>query len=110
MCIRDSLDSEEEGYLWVSCAGGQTGISEIPVSYQDVEGEVLEVVIDGLVGGHSGAEIDKNRANANKLMGRFLYELGQKVTFALVDLEGGTKDNAITRKSRAVLVLSLIHI
>ena len=99
-----NLDSEEEGYLWISCAGGQTGISEIPVSYQDVEGEVLEVVIDGLVGGHSGAEIDKNRANANKLMGRFLYELGQKVTFALVDLEGGTKDNAITRKSRAVLV------
>lgn len=99
-----NLDSEEEGYLWISCAGGQTGISEIPVSYQDVEGEVLEVVIDGLVGGHSGAEIDKNRASANKLMGRFLYELGQKVTFALVDLEGGTKDNAITRKSRAVLV------
>lgn len=100
-----NLDSEEEGYLWISCAGGQTGISEIPLSFREVEGEVLEVVIDGLVGGHSGAEIDKNRANANKLMGRFLYELGQKTMFTLVELEGGTKDNAITRKCKAVLVL-----
>lgn len=100
-----NLDSEEEGYLWISCAGGQTGISEIPLSFQEVEGEVLEVVIDGLVGGHSGAEIDKNRANANKLMGRFLYELGQKTMFTLAELEGGTKDNAITRKCKAVLVL-----
>lgn len=100
-----NLDSEEEGYLWISCAGGQTGISEIPLSFREVEGEVLEVVIDGLVGGHSGAEIDKNRANANKLMGRFLYELGQKIMFTLAELEGGTKDNAITRKCKAVLVL-----
>lgn len=100
-----NLDSEEEGYLWISCAGGQTGISEIPLSFREVEGEVLEVVIDGLVGGHSGAEIDKNRANANKLMGRFLYELGQKTMFTLAELEGGTKDNAITRKCKAVLVL-----
>lgn len=100
-----NLDSEEEGYLWISCAGGQTGISEIPLSFREVEGEVLEVVIDGLVGGHSGAEIDKNRANANKLMGRFLYELRQKTMFTLAELEGGTKDNAITRKCKAVLVL-----
>lgn len=100
-----NLDSEEEGYLWISCAGGQTGISEIPLSFREVEGEVLEVVIDGLVGGHSGAEIDKKRANANKLMGRFLYELGQKTMFTLAELEGGTKDNAITRKCKAVLVL-----
>lgn len=100
-----NLDSEEEGYLWISCAGGQTGISEIPLSFREVEGEVLEVVIDGLVGGHSGAEIDKNRANANKLMGRFLYELGQKTMFTLAELEGGTKDNAITRKCKVVLVL-----
>lgn len=100
-----NLDSEEEGYLWISCAGGQTGISEIPLSFREVEGEVLEVVIDGLVGGHSGAEIDKNRANANKLMGRFLYELGQKTMFTLAELEGGTKDNAIARKCKAVLVL-----
>ena len=76
------------------------------MEYQDIDGEVVEVVIDGLTGGHSGAEIDKNRANANKLMGRFLYELGQKADFSIAELEGGTKDNAITRNSRALLVLN----
>ena len=101
-----NMDSEEEGYLWISCAGGLSGISRIPVEYQDIDGEVVEVVIDGLTGGHSGAEIDKNRANANKLMGRFLYELGQKADFSIAELEGGTKDNAITRNSRALLVLN----
>lgn len=100
-----NLDSEEEGYLWISCAGGLSGISNIPVERQDLEGQQVEVVIDGLLGGHSGAEIDKNRANANKLMGRFLYELGQKTTFSLTELNGGTKDNAITRSCRAVLVI-----
>ncbi len=77
-----NMDSEEEGYLWISCAGGLSGTSRIPVEYQEMEGVVTEVLIDGLNGGHSGAEIDKNRANANKLMGLFLYELGQKLHIA----------------------------
>lgn len=101
-----NMDSEEEGYLWISCAGGLTGISRIPVEYQETEGEVAELVIDGLTGGHSGAEIDKIRANANKLMGRFLYGLGQKAGYTIAELEGGTKDNAITRKGRALLVVN----
>lgn len=100
-----NMDSEEEGYLWISCAGGLSGVSRIPVEYREIEGEVAEVVIDGLTGGHSGAEIDKIRANANKLMGRFLYELGQKTGYTVAELEGGTKDNAITRKGRALLVV-----
>lgn len=100
-----NMDSEEEGYLWISCAGGQTGISRIPVDYLEIEGTAVDVVIDGLTGGHSGAEIDKIRANSNKLMGRFLYELGQKVDYSIAELEGGTKDNAITRKSSALLVI-----
>ncbi|MBS6195350.1 MAG: aminoacyl-histidine dipeptidase [Clostridiales bacterium] len=101
-----NMDSEEEGYLWISCAGGLSGISRIPVQYQDMEGEVAEVVIDGLTGGHSGAEIDKIRANANKLMGRFLHELGQKAGFTIAGIEGGTKDNAITRECKALLVIN----
>lgn len=100
-----NLDSDEEGYLWISCAGGVGGISTIPMEYQMTEGVVTEVLIDGLTGGHSGAEIDKNRANANKLMGRFLFELGQKIGFTLNKLEGGTKDNAITRASETVLIV-----
>ena len=100
-----NMDSEEEGYLWISCAGGLSGTSRIPVEYQEMEGVVTEVLIDGLNGGHSGAEIDKNRANANKLMGLFLYELGQKTAYSIKDLSGGTKDNAITRSCKATLVL-----
>lgn len=100
-----NLDSEEEGYLWVSCAGGLSGTSELPVEYQEIQGEVAEIVVDGLIGGHSGAEIDKIRANANKLMGRLLMELGQQMPFSIVELAGGTKDNAITRQCKAVLVM-----
>ena len=101
-----NLDSEEEGSLWVSCAGGLTGTSVFPLSTDKFQGEIVQVVIDGLMGGHSGAEIDKNRANSNKLMGRFLYELGKEVEFSIADICGGTKDNAITRETRALLVVN----
>ncbi len=78
---------------------------KIPVSRCTVSGLRCEVVIEGLLGGHSGAEIDKNRANANLLLGRFLYGLEQKMNFGLMEAEGGLKDNAIPRTSRAVLVV-----
>ena len=65
-----NMDSEEEGYLWDSCAGGLSAITTIPVRYQEVSGEKYELVISGLNGGHSGAEIDKNRASSNKLIGQ----------------------------------------
>lgn len=100
-----NLDSEEEGSIWVSCAGGMTANCTIPVTRSKVEGICLEVVIDGLSGGHSGAEIDKNRANSNLLMGRFLYGLGQCVRYALKSAEGGQKDNAIPRLSKALVVV-----
>lgn len=99
-----NMDSEEEGYLWVSCAGGLSAITTIPVRYQEVSGEKYELVISGLNGGHSGAEIDKNRANSNKLIGQALFTLEQDIPFCLAALEGGTKDNAITRLSKAVFV------
>ena len=54
-----NLDSEAEGSLWISCAGGLSGVSHIPVTRLDAEGEKLTVKISGLMGGHSGAEIDK---------------------------------------------------
>ena len=99
-----NMDSEEEGYLWVSCAGGLSAITTIPVRYQEVSGEKYELVISGLNGGHSGAEIDKNRANSNKLIGQALFTLEQDIAFCLTALEGGTKDNAITRLSKAVFI------
>ena len=61
--------------------------------------------ISGLMGGHSGAEIDKKRANANVLMGRFLYGLKKKCEYELVSVNGGQKDNAIPRECTAVLAV-----
>ena len=96
-----NIDSEEEGKLWISCAGGLSTTSKIPVEHLDAEGMKYRVVIDGLTGGHSGAEIDKNRANAIKLMGQFLFELSRGTEFYLTELAGGQKDNAIPRSACA---------
>lgn len=100
-----NMDSEEEGYLTVGCAGGVRTDSLIEVQYHPVTGTRVHVIVDGLVGGHSGTEIDKNRANANKLMGRFLHELGEEVPFMLAALEGGSKDNVITKRADAEIVI-----
>ena len=97
-----NMDSEEEGYLWISCAGGLSASTTIPVRYEEMSGERYELVIDGLMGGHSGAEIDKNRANANKLMGQALFTLEQEMEIHLTELAGGLKDNAIPRAAKAV--------
>lgn len=101
-----NLDSEAEGSLWISCAGGLSGNSHIPVQRVEAEGEKLSVKISGLMGGHSGAEIDKKRANANVLMGRFLYSLKKQADYEIISLEGGQKDNAITREAFAELLVS----
>ena len=99
-----NLDSEAEGSLCTSCAGGLSGISHIPVTRLEAKGEKLTVKISGLMGGHSGAEIDKNRANANSLLGKFLHGLDAKAGYELISVQGGQKDNAITRESIAELL------
>ncbi len=98
-----NIDSEEEGILLAGCAGGMTGITRIPVQYDPVAAHWVEVRISGLMGGHSGNEIHKSRANANLLAGRLLYRLDQKLEFALAELQGGNKDNAIPRSVTLLL-------
>lgn len=100
-----NIDSEEEDSLLVSCAGGLTGIMEIPLEFERKEGRKLTVSIKGLTGGHSGMEIHKNRVNGHLLMGRLLYELG-KHDFQIISVKGGTKDNAIPREAIAELAVS----
>lgn len=99
-----NLDSEEEGELTVSCAGGIISTSEIPVRYQESAGMRCELKITGLIGGHSGAEIHKYRANADILMGRLLYTLADNLNIQLCELEGGSKETAITRECRALIL------
>lgn len=99
-----NLDSGEEGKILTGCAGGMTAKSCLPLTRIEEEGMLITVNIGGLLGGHSGVDILKKRANANILMGRFLFELAKHVDYALSDIEGGQKDNAIPRLCTAQIV------
>ena len=101
-----NLDSEDEGFLLVSCAGGVTATCQLPVQRECKTGTQMTLSISGLTGGHSGVEIDKGRANANKLLGRALYELRKEVSFSLLSVCGGLKDNAIPRDATAAFVVA----
>lgn len=101
-----NIDSEDEGIFTVSCAGGVTVISTLPIDRTDVTGASLEIKVTGLMGGHSGMEINKERANASLLMGRILYTLSKEVPFSLVSLAGGSADNVITKESVSTIVIS----
>jgi dipeptidase D len=100
-----NADSENEGVLWTSSAGGLTSTCELPINRISDKGLRINIAISDLQGGHSGAEIDKNRTNATKLLGRLLFELREQVGFSLIDMMGGLKDNAIPRDSSANLFL-----
>lgn len=98
-----NLDSEAEGTLWVSCAGGVRADIDLTVNYETNNNKAFAVAVNGLHGGHSGAEIHKGYANANKVMGRVLEILSQRVDFSIVTINGGTADNAITRDCICVI-------
>lgn len=100
-----NLDSEEEGEFLVSCAGGLKAFIEVPATWEEVEGTVLKVMVKGLKGGHSGGEIDKCRANSNRLLGRILYDLQTSADVRIIDVVGGSKDNAIPREAYAHIVV-----
>lgn len=96
-----NLDNEEEGVLLTSCAGGARIHGMLAGKRERRSGRLIEIGIEGLLGGHSGAEIDKGRANANVLMGRLL-RLGRKKTeLQLLSVEGGSADNAIPSSCHA---------
>jgi dipeptidase D len=99
-----NIDSEVEGVFTVSCAGGNVSKCCLPVTREAFEGQAYTLDIAGCMGGHSGMEIDKGRANANLLLGRVLYTLGQKTSFRIVNVTGGSKDNAIPTSACASIV------
>lgn len=105
-----NIDSEDEGILTVSCAGGATSSIDMPVSRRTVYGPCVLLQVDGLQGGHSGVEIHKNHANANKVMGEFLCRIQEKMPTCIASLAGGSKDNAIPRSCRVNLVAMGLNI
>lgn len=102
-----NLDTEEEDEITIGCAGGLD--TNTKGSYQQVPatagGAAYDIVIKGLLGGHSGIDINKGRANANKLMNRLLYNARQAFDLQLVSIDGGSLRNAIPRESRATVVV-----
>lgn len=91
-----NIDSEDEGEFTVSCAGGETLIAEF--SQKDsgkMYSDSINISISNLTGGHSGAEINKGRANAIILMGTILGEIKKNTNIEIIDINGGQKDNAI---------------
>ena len=96
---------KKKDYLLVSCAGGVTALSKLNAEYtnSDSNKQALLIEIKGLLGGHSGMDIIKQRANSNRLMGRLLNLLC--VNFDLAKIEGGSKNNAIPRECEAIIVV-----
>ena len=100
-----NLDSEDEGIFTVSCAGGARATLTLPVERKPVYGPCVKLTVDGLRGGHSGVEIHKNLANANKVMANLLLRIVRIMPFSIISISGGSKDNAIPRSCQAKLVL-----
>lgn len=98
-----NMDSEDEACVTAGCAGGLRTDLTVPVKYTAASGTAVRISIGGLAGGHSGADVHRGRANANKLMGRVLLALSKEFDFGLCSIEGGSKDNAIPRECVAVI-------
>ncbi len=93
-----NLDSEKEGNVVVSCAGGSDFVVNIPLETKKTKGSLVTLVIKELQGGHSGVEIDKNRVNANMIAGRVLSTLKPQSDFGIISINGGDKANAIPNR------------
>ena len=106
-----NLDSEDEGELFIGCAGGANTTAEF--AYEEIDAPqdyfFFNVAIKGLTGGHSGDDINKNRANANKLLNRFLSQLTEKYDLYLCEIDGGNLHNAIPREARALCAVPMKH-
>lgn len=102
-----NLDSEEEGVFLAGCAGGARVNYNASLTPVMQKGTVHRVTVDGLLGGHSGAEIDKERGNAICILGRAMKELEEAgLSIALCNIDGGLADNAIPRQAEAVFLVT----
>ncbi|MDR0744246.1 MAG: aminoacyl-histidine dipeptidase [Tannerella sp.] len=103
-----NLDSEEEGEIFIGCAGGKGTVAtfEYKAAPAPVSNQYFRITVTGLNGGHSGSDIHKGLGNANKILVRFLYQLQEKFPFTLAAIEGGNLHNAIPREAFAVVGIS----
>jgi len=102
-----NTDSEEEGEVYMGCAGGVDFKTQLPLEREPVPAgyQVVKLTLKGLKGGHSGVDIHLGLGNANKLLARFLFQYGKKLDIRVLDVTGGTLRNAIPREAFATLAL-----
>lgn len=101
-----NLDSAEENTVIIGCCGGMRTDLELSVNYQKTDTPSYKISIKGLVGGHSGEDIDRGRLNAHILMGKLLGSIKKEIDFTISFIEGGDKDNAIPRECDVILSTS----
>lgn len=103
-----NTDTEDEGEIYIGCAGGEDVDIRFPVQWQALRKDevAVHIALTGLKGGHSGAEIHLNRGNAIKLLAKTLEKALAKVSFRLADISGGSVRNAIPREAFATVLLS----
>lgn len=102
-----NLDTEDDDELSIGCAGGIDTNTSFSYNQEPVYRNAIfiELSVKGLIGGHSGMDIDKGRGNANKFMNRILYHLYSKIQYQLISLRGGSLRNAIPRESKAIITV-----
>ncbi|ALB71736.1 cytosol nonspecific dipeptidase [Cronobacter muytjensii] len=102
-----NTDSEEEGEIYMGCAGGIDFISTLTLSREAIPAgfEAFKLTLKGLKGGHSGGDIHLGLGNANKLLARFLFAHAKALDLRLVDFNGGTLRNAIPREAFATVAV-----
>jgi len=106
-----NLDSEDEGEIFIGCAGGIDTLATFNFNKEEipVDSVALKLTVSGLLGGHSGDDIHKNRGNANKILNRFLWDISKQADLQLVDFNGGNLRNAIAREASAVITVQEDH-
>lgn len=99
-----NLDSEDEGEIFIGCAGGVDTVAEFEVEEQETaeNGLGIKIMVSGLTGGHSGDDIHKGLGNANKILARFIRMAMDEVEFSLSEIDGGNLRNAIAREAYAI--------
>ncbi|QIW15454.1 cytosol nonspecific dipeptidase [Pasteurellaceae bacterium RH1A] len=105
--IMINTDTEDNGEIYIGCAGGEDGNLELPIVYEANRfDQALQVRLKGLNGGHSGCDIHTTRANAIKLLARVLAEVKNQVEVQIADIRGGSVRNAIPREAVVTLAFS----
>lgn len=102
-----NLDSEDEGEIFIGCAGGMDTIVKMYYNMEPAptRSTAYKIIVSGLTGGHSGDDINKNLANANKLLTRILWQAATEYDIRIYDIQGGNLRNAIAREATAVVFI-----